>query len=276
MLSLRELSQLAEAEYSIESTRQDLNKLVDWFMARDDQELALTALGNERGFSSEELRRAKVFYVDYEMIVDEIPEEFRSEALGMVRREYVIYAGRFVYPVMDVKGNVMGFCGWDKFSDGVKYLDSKNHGYKAKRSCFYGMERMDEYYRSDKPLFVVEGIVCCVYLRSKGFNAIALLGSKLYPYIIEVLKRFGNRCIIVPDNDIIGKTAEEINENPKPAGEGFVNSAKRNLPEAVVIQSIIDKDIDDSRKHREVEDLFLSELRELPNPFYFYKTIRVR
>ena len=40
---------------------------------------------------------------------------------------------------------------YDKFED-AKYLDSKNHGYVAKRYSMWGMERIKEYYTSTEPV----------------------------------------------------------------------------------------------------------------------------
>ena len=77
-----------------------------------------------------------------------------------------------------------------------------------------------EYYDNDKPVYLVEGIVCCLYLRSKGFQAFASLGSHLTPYVITILSRFGNRLIVIPDNDTIGKSVEDINREHS-AGDGY-------------------------------------------------------
>ena len=231
---------------------------------------------NERKLPLSIYDEHKVFFVDDELRCEDLPEQFRADALGFCKGPYVAYAGRLVYPVMDVRGNVMGFCGWDKF-DKPKYLDSRNHGYKAKFTTFYGMEKLPEYYNNNKPVYVVEGIVCCLYLRSKGFQAIAILGSSLTKYVIQILKRMESRLIIIPDNDGFGKAGEEL--DTELSGENFVKQAKRYLPKARVIQSCVAKDVDDSRLFEDgkYENTFLTELRQVGiSPFYFFKTIRVR
>lgn len=274
MMSLQELQLLAEREYTIQNTRQDLNRLVEFFRGLPNQGVSiLAAFIQERMLPKEVADAAKVFFIDENMTVAEIPEEFRAESLGMIRQGNIIFSGRLVYPVMDVKGDVAGFCGWDKFVQ-PKYLDSKNQGYLAKANMFYGMEKMQEYYDSDRPLYVVEGIVCCLYLRSKGFNAVAILGSKLTLYMIQILKRF-KMVVIIPDNDVFGKNAEELGNAL--AGEGLVQQAKRTIRNSIVVQSIIAKDVDDSRKIEDKESLFCEELKSVgTNPFQEFKTIRVR
>lgn len=275
--SLKELQMLAEAEFSIEDTRQDLNAIVEFFRNQEYHEHAANiAFVQERELPKFLVDECKLFFVDEDYSVADLPDSFKAESLGFVKKNFILFNGRLVFPVMDVKGDAMGFCGWDKFEQ-PKYLDSRNHGYKAKATTFYGMEKLSEYYRSDKPLYVVEGIICCLYLRSIGLQAIALLGSSITPYVMQILKRFGKRLVVIPDNDIIGKTPEEINEIP--AGEHLVKQIKRNIPTARVIQSTVAKDVDDTRKivDHKYEEQFKKELEMVANnPFHFFSTIRVR
>jgi hypothetical protein len=278
-LSLRELQELAEREYSIEETRKDMSRMVDWFCNLPDQEQYLDiALQKYRHIPIELGKKQKIFFVDDEMLPAHMPEEFRSESLGFVRGSHIVYAGRLVYPVMDIKGDVMGFCGWDKFTK-PKYMDSHNQGYKAKATTFYGMELLPEAYRSNLPIYLTEGIVCALYLRSKGFLAFASLGSQLTPYVIAILKRFGRRLCVIPDNDTVGKSVEEINDSKRTAGEGYVTQVKRFLPQATVLQSVIAKDPDDTRLFEDgkYEQRFLYELQQVMiNPFMKLETVRLR
>lgn len=275
--SLKELQMLAEAEFSIEATRQDLNRLVSYFLLAEYRDYAvMEAFVKERQLPMTIADQQKVFFVDPDIQISNLPEDLREESFGFVRNKHILFAGRLVYPVMDVKGDTMGFCGWDKFEK-PKYLDSMNYGYKAKQNTCYGMERLPEYYVSGKPVYVVEGIVCCLYLRSQGFQALALLGSSITKYMRIVLSRFGRNVIIIPDNDAFGKSIEELDSNL--AGEHFVQQAKILLPKATVVQSMVAKDVDDTRKINEhaYEDEFLNELRQVAIcPFMTFKILRVR
>lgn len=276
-LSLREMQELAEAEFTVADTRKDLNRLVEYFMAREDQvESVEVAFVKERQLSWDIAREHKIFFVDDELEKIDLPEEFCEESFGFVRGSHLVFSGRLVYPVMDVKGDVMGFCGWDKFEK-PKYLDSKTYGYTAKQTTFYGMEKLPEYYRSGKPIYVVEGIVCCLYLRSIGLQAIATLGSSISGYVLEILKRVENRLIFIPDNDVIGKNNEELATSL--AGEHYVRQVKRLLPRATVIQSIVAKDIDDTRKveDHKYEGLLKEDLLKVAQcPYLKFNVIRVR
>ncbi len=123
-------------------------------------------------------------------------------------------------------------------------------------------------------MYGVEGIVCSLYLRSRGLQSLAVLGSSLTPYVQVILSRFGRRLCVIPDNDMYNKSAKDVQNT---AGEGFVKSAKRKLPSATVIQSIIAKDIDDSRQVEGKEDILLQEILDVMTcPFKKFTTIRVR
>lgn len=142
------------------------------------------------------------------------------------------FCGRFVYPVKDVSGDVAGWCGYDCETP-PKYLDSVNVGYKAKHTMLYGMEQIPQYYRSDKTVFITEGIVCSLLLRQYGFHALALLGSFLSPYFIQILLRFGDKLIILPDSD--------------ESGTKLARQATKVLPKARALQSSVAKDVEDTR-----------------------------
>lgn len=286
-LSLRDLQLLAEAEYSVEATRRDLARIVEFFKQADyyDEYIRL-AFEEMRQLPRWVAEDSDVFFVHEDTLVEEIPEDLRHDSLGLVSGNRVLYAGRLVYPVKDVRNQVMGFCGWE-FSLKVKYLDSQNSGYKAKVTTFYGMEKLPEYYCNREPVYIVEGIVCCLYLRSIGLQAFAMLGSNMSRYVIEILKRFGRRLIVIPDNDVVGKLQEGSADMSsidklngfRPAGEHFVQLAKKNLPMATVIQSKIAKDVDDTRKfeNHKYEEQFITDLKAVAvMPYGNFETIRVR
>lgn len=258
-LDLRALQMMVESENSIEHTRETLTEAVNFFSTHKDNEWKVKAILKELrsnlDFSTIDEKGIFLYDMDEFKFLD-IPEEYKGYSLGLFNDDnHCRYLGRLVYPVRDVRGNVMGLCGWDP-EDQPKYLDSNTYGYNAKRNCLYGMEKLEEYYTSDKPVFIVEGIVCCNYLRSKGFQSLALLGSSISRYVIEILKRLGYRCILIPDNDS--------------AGTSVLKSAKYNLPKSRCYVSIVAKDIDDTRKleNNKYEQQLLNELSNLSSPFY--------
>jgi DNA primase len=260
-----ELQQLTLSDSKISDTRKVLNDLVNFMCNLDWQMQQQEAFANLRAFSVDTVRNAKGFMVLDNLPVGEIPEEFHGSALGFVNVNYITYLGRFVLPVMDVKGDVAGLVGYDMFEN-PKYLDSVTYGYKAKRTMLYGMENMRQYY-DDGYVLVPEGSMCKLWLNQHKFNSLAILGSYLSPYCIDVLSRFGDKCIIIPDDD--------------PAGNAFKNKLKYLLPKAQVWQTTTAKDIDDTTKieveengeryfirdEKRVEQLVYELGEKLHNPF---------
>ena len=142
-------------EYSVEDVRDDLNSLVKFFQAKDYHEHAMDLfMIDYRQFTDDVVKIADCFCVDEELTIDELPEWMQSESLGLVKKNWVTMWGRCVFPVKDVRGNVMGMVGWDPFEK-PKYLDSKNYGYKAGATTLYGMEMLPQYYTNKEPVFLL-------------------------------------------------------------------------------------------------------------------------
>jgi len=246
---LQALSQ-DERHSEIDDCRIQLNKLIDFMEHIDYYEQQLKFFADFRKLKVETLKAVHGFMCEEDTDINIIPEEFQHDSLGFCRGPNLIYRGRFVYPVYDVHNNAMGLCGYDKFID-PKYLDSSTYGYKAKAFSCYGMEKLLEYYKSNEPVFFVEGIVCCLAIREADMLALAMLGSQLSPYMIQILKRFGRRAIVIPDAD--------------EAGSRLRKRLSYIAPSIRCVQSRVAKDIDDSRLK---EPKFLDELRKLKNPYY--------
>lgn len=241
-----------EAETTVLQIRKQLNALVEWFKSREEylKEVTIMAKG-VRNLEIKTLLDCDSFMVQDSFYLPDLPEEFQHDSLGFCKGDRLVFRGRYIYPVKDVRGDVMGFCGYDKF-DANKYLDSQNYGYRAKTFSCWGMEKLPEYYKSNRTVFFVEGIVCALYIRQCGMQSLAMLGSLPSTYVVEIMKRFGSRCIIICDSDEAGTKCRK--------------SLRYRAPMARCLQSTLAKDIDDSRK---VTDDFANELRKLETNIYY-------
>lgn len=242
------------SDTTIRDLRKQLNNLVAWFKSRETylEEVKIMA-ELVRHLDVQTLLDCDSFMFQEDLFLGDIPEEYHHDSLGFCRGDYSPFQGRYIYPVKDVRGDVMGLVGYDKFSE-VKYLDSLNYGYRAKSYSVWGMEKFPEYYRNSEPVYFVEGIVCALYLRQCGMQSAAMLGSNVSPYVIEIIRRFGTRAIICCDADEAGTKCRRM--------------IRKKLPSIRCVQSCIAKDIDDSRQ---VNEDFANELRKLTNPFYSSK-----
>lgn len=243
-----EMQQATLITDTIPKLRSDLNEFVEYMTSLDWQEKYITGFAKMRKLTPEIFKEHKCFFIPEGTIIHTIPEKFWHDRYGMVKGSRIVYDGRFIYPVFDVKGDVMGFCGYDNEFE-PKYLDSTNYGYKAKEASLYGMERLSQYYK-DGTVIIFEGIPDTLWARQNGLPAMASLGSYLTPYVIQILKRFGSRCIIVTDAD--------------EAGTKYRKQVRRVLPKARVLQSSLAKDPDDTRKiSLEVEQDLLNDFQAL-------------
>ena len=84
------------------------------------------------------------------------------------------------------------------------------------------------------------------------------MGSYLSFYVIEILKRFGTRCVCIVDND--------------EAGKKWGQRVKTLLPLARVYYSIVAKDVDDTR--RVSEETLIRDLNSLNTLFTFTETLK--
>ena len=243
--------QSANSLNTVLDARKKMNKLLNIFLNRPDRMEILNNFAHDfRNLEPQTLIDCDSFGINEGDAATDIPEEYQTDTYGMFGAYGCKFSGRYVYPVKDVEGNVMGWCGYDKDSP-VKYLDSINYGYKAKNATVWGMEKLPEYYKSGRQVFFSEGIVCALYARQCGEQACATLGSNLTPYVATIINRFGDKARIITDSD--------------EAGNKFKRIANRLCPRARVIQSKIAKDLDDSRK---VNPAVKDELPKFENRFY--------
>ena len=235
-----------------------LRKIVDYFRSQEYHQNAMYLyLEDYRKLPNTVADDLEAFAVpdESEVSIDNYPEWMFQYSLGFIRNNHLVMGGRCVFPVKNSIGQVIGFLGWDPFAT-PKYRDSQNAGYKAKQSTFFGMENIYTYYTSKEPVFITEGSMCTAYLRANRFQALASLGSHLTKYQIQILRRFGRRCIVVVDNDA--------------AGFDFAKQVKYSLPLASVVMVTHGKDIEGCRKEEEhvYEQDLLFDLKNVSNPFY--------
>lgn len=243
--------------FTVDDCRDDLEKVKEYFQNKEYHKDAMTAFfTNWRKMPEGVAEDADAFFIDEDIEPIDIPEWMRAEPYGIVRRNMISMSGRCCLPVKTPTGKIAGFLGWDPTTT-PKYIDSKNYGYKAVTTLLYGMENIGKYYSNNEPVFLTEGSMCTLWLRSQGFQALSSLGSYLTPYMITILSRFGNRLYAVPDND--------------EAGFKFRKSIKYKLPLANAIMVKEGKDIDGCRVEHSEE--LINDLKNITNLLYRPKII---
>lgn len=241
-----------EQVFTVDDCREDFEKVKKYFQDKEYHKNAMIAFfTNWRKMPDGVAEDADAFFIDEDITVTDIPDWMKAQPYGLVRRNQLVMSGRCCLPVKTPKGKIAGFLGWDPTVT-PKYLDSLNYGYKATTTMLYGMENIGTYYNNDKPVFLTEGSMCTLWLRSQGYQALSSLGSTLTPYMVSILSRFKNRLYAVPDNDT--------------AGFSFKKSIKYKLPQANVLMVREGKDIDGCRENH--KDELLEDLQNIQNILY--------
>ena len=120
------------------------------------------------------------------------------------------FRGRLMFPIIDVRGNVIAFGGRiiAKDSDAAKYLNSPETLIFNKRKNLFGMNLAK---KTKHPFFLlVEGNIDVVALHQYGFdNAVASLGTSLTEEQATLLSRYTQQVVLIYDGDTAGQRATQ-------------------------------------------------------------------
>lgn len=141
-------------------------------------------------------------YTDYELF-----------DAGLVRRGksggfYDTFRNRLMFPVIDVRGNVIGFSGRILGDGEPKYMNSPETLVFNKSRNLFALNLA----KKSKSGYIIlsEGNIDVVSLHQAGFDsAVASLGTSLTPEQARMLSRYTNEVIIAYDNDGAGMKASQ-------------------------------------------------------------------
>ena len=118
------------------------------------------------------------------------------------------FRDRLMFPIIDVRGNVIGFGGRiiKKDADAAKYLNSPETIIFNKRKNLFGLNLAKK--TKQNYLILVEGNIDVVALHQYGFdNAIASLGTSLTEEQATLISRYAEQVVLVYDGDNAGQDA---------------------------------------------------------------------
>ena len=119
---------------------------------------------------------------------------------------YENFAGRLIFPILDVRERVIGFGGRVLDNSLPKYVNSPENALYHKGSNLYGLnvakkEKLNE-------IIIVEGYMDTVALHKSGItNAVASLGTALTEKQAKLLKKYAPTVVIAYDQDGAGQAA---------------------------------------------------------------------
>ena len=148
---------------------------------------ALVDAMRKKGYTDEELRAADLV----------------GEKNGRV---YDRFRNRLMFPIIDVRGNVVGFGGRVLDQSEPKYLNSNETLIFNKRKNLFGLNFAKKTKASN--IILVEGNIDVVTLHQFGFdNAVASLGTSLTEDQVTLLSRYTDEVILTYDGDEAGQRA---------------------------------------------------------------------
>ncbi|MBR4289445.1 MAG: DNA primase [Oscillospiraceae bacterium] len=141
-------------------------------------------------------------------------EELKESGLVTVSQKngniFDRFRDRLMFPIIDVRGNVIGFGGRiiKKDSDAAKYLNSPETLIFNKRKNLFGLNLAKK--TKQGFLILVEGNIDVVSLHQYGFdNAIASLGTSLTEEQAALLTRYTDQIVLIYDGDKAGQNATQ-------------------------------------------------------------------
>ena len=141
-------------------------------------------------------------------------EELKESGLVSISQKngnmYDRFRDRLMFPIIDVRGNVIGFGGRiiKKDSDAAKYLNSPETLIFNKRKNLFGLNLAKK--SKAGSLILVEGNIDVVALHQYGFdNAVASLGTSLTEEQAALMTRYTDQIILIYDGDKAGQNATQ-------------------------------------------------------------------
>ncbi len=124
------------------------------------------------------------------------------------REPYDRFRGRVMFPINDLKGNVIAFGGRVLGDGQPKYLNSSDTSIFHKGKILYNFAQAQRHVTSDQPLIIVEGYFDVIALHQAGFKtAVAPLGTALTEDQLALLWRRNSQPLFCFDADLAGLRA---------------------------------------------------------------------
>ena len=137
-------------------------------------------------------------------------EELKESGLASVSQKngriYDRFRNRLMFPIIDVRGNVIGFGGRVMDDSTPKYLNSPETIIFNKRKNLFGLNLAKK--SKLGYLILVEGYMDAVALHQYGFDcAVASLGTSLTEEHAVLLSRYTEQVVLIYDGDEAGQRA---------------------------------------------------------------------
>lgn len=121
---------------------------------------------------------------------------------------YDRYRSRVMFPIFDLRGNVVAFGGRILTDEKPKYINTSDTPVYHKSSGLFAMNLAKN--SDSRQLILAEGYMDVIALHRAGFtNAIASLGTSLTEEQARIIKRYADEAVICYDSDSAGQKATQ-------------------------------------------------------------------
>ena len=165
------------------------------------------------GYSPDGWDAMRAVFSDYDiaalveagLVIDKSDDE-ASQRMG--RKRYDRFRDRVMFPIRNIKGQVIGFGGRVMDGGEPKYLNSPETPLFQKGSELYGLFEARQAIREAGYVLVTEGYMDVVALAQLGFpQAVATLGTACTPIHVQKLLRQTDQVVFSFDGDSAGRRA---------------------------------------------------------------------
>ncbi len=120
-----------------------------------------------------------------------------------------IFLNRIMFPLHDLKGNVVGFSGRIyNTKDNSKYINTKETEIFKKNSLLYNYHRARDYLKKNESIIIMEGFFDVIRASTIGVdNCVATMGTAFTTTHANLLKKITDNIILCFDGDKAGEEA---------------------------------------------------------------------
>ncbi len=168
------------------------------------------------GFAPDGWQNLEAVFPDYAtaplkdtgLVIDTEPQAGNENGPEKKSRRYDRFRNRVMFPILDSRGNVIGFGGRVIGPGEPKYLNSPETPLFEKGRELYGLYQARRAIRDANQVIVVEGYMDVVALAQHGVeNAVATLGTATTPMHLGKLLKMADNVVFCFDGDSAGRKA---------------------------------------------------------------------
>lgn len=187
-------------------------------------------------------------YISFRDLLKKKFPDYNLDAMGLYNSfGDCIFAGRYIFPIKDSRGNIVAFSGRSLDESEAKYVNSPETTYFKKSFTLYNLYRA----KSFSSIYVVEGFMDALSLINCGIiNVVASMGTAFSNSHLSLLKE--KDIILSLDNDKAGldNTLKIIESNRSMHFKVLIQYAYKDFNEALIAK----EDLNYFIKHRRLLD----------------------